>query len=127
MASTVDSLRPARDVVAASAPPAVEISGLTKAFRIPHRQYSTFKERALHPLARARYRELHALKRISFDVHEGEFFGIVGRNGSGKSTLLKCLAGIYGTDSEIKKVLIIHKEFRPERFTFVLIKEPVGF
>ena len=37
------------------------------------------------------------------------------------------MQGLYGTDSEIKKVLIIHKEFRPERFTFVLIKEPVGF
>ena len=37
------------------------------------------------------------------------------------------MQGIYGTDSEIKKVLIIHKEFRPGRFTVVLIKEPVGF
>jgi hypothetical protein len=37
------------------------------------------------------------------------------------------MQGLYGTDSEIKKVLIIHKEFRPERFTFVLVKEPVGF
>ena len=37
------------------------------------------------------------------------------------------MQGLYGTDSEIKKLLIIHKEFRPERFTFVLIKEPVGF
>jgi hypothetical protein len=37
------------------------------------------------------------------------------------------MQGLYGVDSEIKKVLIIHKEFRPGRFTFVLIKEPVGF
>jgi LUD domain len=37
------------------------------------------------------------------------------------------MQGIYGVDSEIKKVLIIHKEFRPSRFTVVLIKEPVGF
>jgi YkgG family uncharacterized protein len=37
------------------------------------------------------------------------------------------MQGLYGVDSEVKKVLIIHKEFRPERFTFVLIKEPVGF
>lgn len=37
------------------------------------------------------------------------------------------MQGIYGVDSEIKKVLIIHKEFRPSRFTVVLIKEPAGF
>jgi LUD domain len=37
------------------------------------------------------------------------------------------MQGLYGTDSEIKKLLIIHKEFRPERFTVVLVKEPIGF
>jgi hypothetical protein len=37
------------------------------------------------------------------------------------------MQGLYGVDSEIKKVLIIHKEFGPGRFTVVLIKEPVGF
>ena len=37
------------------------------------------------------------------------------------------MQGLHGVDSEIKKILIIHKEFRRGRFTVVLIKEPVGF
>jgi ABC-type polysaccharide/polyol phosphate transport system ATPase subunit len=82
----------------AQAPPAVEVHGLGKAFRLPHQRYSTLKERALHPFAARSHDVLQALDDVSFEVKAGEFFGIVGRNGSGKSTLLKCLAGIYAVD-----------------------------
>ena len=83
---------------ASGRPPALEIDQLTKTFRIPHQRYSTFKERALHPMRSRRHDELHAVNGVSATIGQGEFFGIVGRNGSGKSTLLKCIAGIYEAD-----------------------------
>ena len=36
------------------------------------------------------------------------------------------MRGIYDVDSEIKKLLVIYKEFRPSRFRVVIVREPVG-
>jgi ABC-2 type transport system ATP-binding protein len=93
------SAQAARRARLAEAPLAIEVSGVSKAFRIPSHRVDSLKERVTHPLTRVEYRTLQALRDISFDVRRGEFFGIVGRNGSGKSTLLKTMASIYRADS----------------------------
>ncbi|GAA3994272.1 ABC transporter ATP-binding protein [Comamonas faecalis] len=36
----------------------------------------------------------HALRDISLDIEEGEFFGLLGPNGAGKTTLISILAGL---------------------------------
>src|SRR3954471_808667 len=82
-----------------ASPVAIEVRGLEKSFRIPTHRIDTFKERALHPFSRNEYRELRAIRDMSFDIHRGEFFGVVGKNGSGKSNLLKVLASIYRADA----------------------------
>ena len=79
-------------------PVVLEVRGVGKTFSIPTHRVDSFKERATHPLRRIEYREQRALRGVSFDVHQGEFFGIVGRNGSGKSTLLKIMSSIYRAD-----------------------------
>ena len=83
----------------------VEISKLTKSFKIPLEASSGVKQQLINILkGRKGYRVFTPLKDISFTINEGDFFGIVGRNGSGKSTLLKTIAGIYTPNSGNVKV-----------------------
>lgn len=74
----------------------VSVKHLAKTFHLPKEHSSELKQTVINFLKHKRgYTDLHVLRDINFEVHEGDFFGIVGRNGSGKSTLLKLLAGIY--------------------------------
>jgi ABC-2 type transport system ATP-binding protein len=92
------AVRPGESRDFSSAPVAIEARGIDKSFRLPTHRIDSLKER-LTTFRRGEHRELRALRDVSFDVHRGEFFGIVGRNGSGKSTLLKILASIYAADA----------------------------
>lgn len=72
---------------------ALEVSHVTKSFRMHHEKTNSIKG-LIVSRGRNRYDDFTALSDITFDVHEGEVFGVIGHNGSGKSTLLKCMAGI---------------------------------
>lgn len=84
---------------------AIKVDEVSKQFKLPHEKQDSIKGLFLNIFNGKRtYEKQKVLKDITFDIKNGEFFGIVGRNGSGKSTLLKLLAGIYSPDKGHIKV-----------------------
>ncbi len=58
---------------------------------------------------------------MTFEVPEGQTFGLIGTNGSGKSTLLKCMAQILRPDAgslqthgKVSALLELGAGFHPE-------------
>jgi len=64
---------------------AISIRQLSKTYPVPlARLKKLFRRKAVNPV--------EALSDVSFDVREGEIFGLIGRNGAGKTTLTKIIA-----------------------------------
>lgn len=74
---------------------AISIQNVDKTFILPHEKTTTVKGLFLNIFRKRTFEKQQVLNDVSFEIKEGEFFGIVGRNGGGKSTLLKLIAGIY--------------------------------
>lgn len=60
---------------------------------------------------RKTYGEVKAVDGVSFEVREGEIFGMVGPNGAGKTTTIECIEGLRRPDEGSVRVL----EMDPQR------------
>jgi len=83
--------------------PAIEVNGLTKAFRT-YKKQPGFRG-AIKGLFRRQYEQTVAVKEVSFKVEPGELVGFLGPNGAGKTTTLKMLAGLLYPTSGSARVL----------------------
>jgi ABC-2 type transport system ATP-binding protein len=83
--------------------PAIEVSGLTKAFRT-YKKQPGFKG-AVKGLFRRTYEQTVAVKDVHFTIDHGELVGFLGPNGAGKTTSLKMLAGLLYPTSGSARVL----------------------
>jgi peptide/nickel transport system ATP-binding protein len=67
--------------------PILSVQGVSKSYSLPGRTFL------------GRNRRLQAVRNVTFDVHEGENFGVVGESGCGKSTLMRLLTALEPPDS----------------------------
>ncbi|OXM15053.1 daunorubicin ABC transporter ATP-binding protein [Paenibacillus herberti] len=72
--------------------PAIEVRDLRKQFSVQKNREGL--SGALKDLFKREYREITAVKDISFQIPQGEICGYIGENGAGKSTTIKMLTGI---------------------------------
>src|SRR5256712_2241133 len=98
---------------------AVRAQHLTKVYTLHREQRRTLKEWALRQYAPAE--KIKALDDVSFEVGQGDAFGVIGANGSGKSTLLKLVAGTakptsgtLETSGRVSALLEIGAGFHPD-------------
>ena len=70
----------------------IHLGELSKTYRVTERAAGA--SAAFRSLYRRTYKEVHAVKEVSFDLDAGEVVGFLGPNGAGKTTTLKMLAGL---------------------------------
>lgn len=73
----------------------IDVDHVTVRFNLASEKIDNLKEYFVKLVKRElMFQEFLALKDVSFQVRQGEAWGLIGTNGSGKSTMLKAISGI---------------------------------
>lgn len=71
---------------------AIEADNLTKVYRVYRKQEGLLA--SVRGLFHRKFKEVHAVERVSFRIEQGEMVAFLGPNGAGKTTTLKLLSGL---------------------------------
>ncbi|HET9691420.1 MAG TPA: ABC transporter ATP-binding protein [Acidimicrobiales bacterium] len=98
----------------------IDVRDVSKRFRLLRERNSSLKSTIIRG-RRTVAEDFWALRDVSFQVHAGETFGLIGENGSGKSTMLKCMTRILTPDrgsievqGKVSALLELGAGFHPE-------------
>lgn len=73
----------------------IDVDHVSIRFNLSNQKVDNLKEYFIKLLKKQlMFQEFFAVKDVSFKVHAGEAWGLIGTNGSGKSTMLKAISGI---------------------------------
>jgi len=81
----------------------IVVRDLAKTYRVPERAPGLAS--SIKSLFRRTYRDVEAVREISFTVEAGEMIGFIGPNGAGKTTTLKMLSGLLHPTAGEARVL----------------------
>ncbi|MBL1208607.1 ABC transporter ATP-binding protein [Geminocystis sp. GBBB08] len=114
----------------------LRVENLGKCFKIYDNPWHRARE-WLSVRQRSYHQPYWSIKDISFEVHRGDFIGIIGENGAGKSTLLKVITGVlqptegkYELNGKVLSLLELGTDFNPElsgRANAIYSSELLGF
>ena len=81
----------------------IEVKKLSKKFKVKLKEKGL--KGSLKAIIKPKYKEIKAVKDISFEINKGEMIAFIGPNGAGKSTTIKILTGILHPTKGTIKVL----------------------
>lgn len=83
--------------------PAIDVQNIGRTYKVYQKQEGLFA--SVKGLLHREYREVHAVRDVSFTIDEGEMVAFLGPNGAGKTTTLKLLSGLIVPTSGSATVL----------------------
>jgi ABC-2 type transport system ATP-binding protein len=89
------------------------VEQLSKTYKVPEREGGFGA--AVRSFFKRKYKDVHAVQKVSFRIEAGEIVGFLGPNGAGKTTTLKMLSGLlHPTGGKAQVLGFTPWELKPE-------------